>query len=325
MTMTDRGDHVEKGACAVDLAAAEWLQRRHFWTWTSEDQAELDAWLGESDAHRVAYLRQCAVWQSAERLIVLREPQPKQSETVKSQRPFLIGTAAMLVVAAILGGAAFFVRDMGITYATEIGGHKTITLADGSRIELNTDSVVRVNEGDDGRHAVLVRGEAYFEIHHDAAHPFSVTANTYRVTDLGTKFVMRNIANHLEVALVEGSARVQSTNFLAPVPSALLTPGDVVIADASSMSMTRKSVEQISDDLGWRHQVLVFKDATLEGAAGEFNRYNAEKLVVASPDIGSLKINGTFQAKNIELFAQSAKELFGLRVAKIGNETVISR
>ena len=319
-------ENVMGGAREIDLAAADWLQRRQFWNWTEADQASLDAWIAQSDAHRVAYLRQNAVWNSANRLVVLREPAHTVETPTKFVRPYVTGTAVALLVAAFGAGAWMFLAQPGsITYSTAIGGHQTIALGDGSSVELNTDSSARVEAKGDARRVTLLRGEAYFDIRHDAAHPFSVAANNYRIIDLGTKFVVRDTADRVEVSLVEGRARVQTANLLGPVQSAIMAPGDVVVAAPSYMTMTRKPLQQIADDLGWRRQVLVFKDISLEGAAAEFNRYNAEKLVLASRDVASLKVNGTFQARNIDLFAASAKELFGLHIAKIGDETVISR
>ncbi len=316
-------ENILGGAREIDRAAADWLQRRQFWNWTDTNQAALDAWIAQSDAHRVAYLRQSAVWNSANRLVVLREPAHTAETPTKSARPYVIGTAAALLVAAFCAGAWMFLAQPGsTTYSTAIGGHQTIALGDGSSVELNTDSSARVEAKGDARRVTLLRGEAYFDIRHDAAHPFSVAANNYRIIDLGTKFVVRDTADRVEVSLVEGRARVQTANLLGPVQSAIMAPGDVVVAAPSYMTMTRKPLQQIADDLGWRRQVLVFKDISLEGAAAEFNRYNTEKLVLASRDVAGLKINGTFQARNIDLFAASAKELFGLHIAKIGDETV---
>ena len=95
-------------------------------------------------------------------------------------------------------------------YATDIGGRKILSLSDGSKIELNTDTSLRIAKGSGGRRVWLDKGEAYFEINHNAAWPFIVTAGTHRVTDLGTKFTMHETGNWLEVALLEGSARLQS-------------------------------------------------------------------------------------------------------------------
>jgi transmembrane sensor len=315
----------ETGATRIDLLAADWLQRRQFWDWSEPDQQAFDAWLAESDAHRVAYLRQSAVWNSAERLVALRSFASDENAARKPARPFLIRVAAAAFIALAIGGASvsYLLRPGEVTYSTPVGGHSTVALGDGSRIELNTDSVLRVAKDGDARYATLVRGEAYFEIKHNAAHPFVVSASTYRVTDLGTKFLVRNISGHFKVGLVEGSAQFESTG--ASSRPVVLTPGDVVVADAASKSVTKTATQNVVRELSWRIGLLNFQDTTLEAAAAEFNRYNNGKLIFADSNVARLKINGTFQARNTELFVESAKEIFGLHATKVGSETVISR
>ncbi len=316
----------EECASDVDLMAADWFQRRQFWTLTEGEHCDFEAWLDESDTHRIAYLRQSAVWNSAARLVALKSPMRANSASAKPKRLIVIRIAAAIAIAASIGVAAvnYFNEGGEVTYATSVGGHKIVTFGDGTRIELNTDTVLRVARADQ-RSVNLVHGEAYFEVRHDANHPFAVNARNYRVTDLGTKFLIRAGVSRLQVSLLEGSAVV------APLVSAksshpvLLAPGDVVTADAKSLSVQRRTTKALAIELGWRRGVLTFKDTTLADASAEFNRYNTQKIVLPDPGVARLKINGTFQARNIELFAASAQELFGLHVNKVGSETRLGR
>jgi transmembrane sensor len=52
----------------IEEIAASWLARRDGGEWTEADQAELEAWLGASTAHRVAYIRLEVAWEQARRL-----------------------------------------------------------------------------------------------------------------------------------------------------------------------------------------------------------------------------------------------------------------
>ncbi len=93
-------------ATETDLAAADWLQKKTFWTWSEEDQKALDAWLDESEAHRVAFWRQSAMWNRTERLAALRpSPKPERARLPerKSLWPLLMRSAAVIGAAAILG------------------------------------------------------------------------------------------------------------------------------------------------------------------------------------------------------------------------------
>jgi len=316
-----------KTATATDLAAADWVQRRHLWTWADADQGEFDAWLAQSDANRVAYLRQNAVWSAAGRLNALRQQQPMREATSaaksSSWRLFQYIAAAAFVAAVGVSSFVYFRPSADNTYVTSVGGRKIITLADGTRIELNTDTALRIRNGA-VRQVALLRGEAYFDVQHNGTDPFAVTASGYRITDLGTKFLVRASADLVRVSVLEGSAAVTPVTGQKAQRSALLLPGDVALANSGGLTVKKVSVASVATALGWRHGLLTFKDTQLADAVAEFNRYNTRKLHVAGAEVGSLKINGTFQAENADVFATSVQELFGLRISRNDGATTLS-
>lgn len=313
-------------AAEIRTRAAEWLERRECEGWSEADQNVLDAWLAASPANLVAYLRVYDIWERADRLTALRGSPPAERAAWFATDVFK-RTVAVLVAVALLGAAAAFYlsRPREQVYATAIGEHRTIALADGSQIELNTNSVLRVLNNGAQRQAWLDKGEAYFQIKHDAAHPFTVMAAGHRLTDLGTEFLVREGEGRLEVALMKGKVRLDAADAWMQPHSALLAPGDVAIATADAMSVARKSTLAIANELGWRRGVLVFKYATLADAASEFNRYNREKLVVADNAAARLTIVGTFRANDVGAFTGLAQEIFKVRVENRGDEIVISR
>ena len=316
-------------ATDIDLAAADWLQKKTFWNWTDEDQKSLDAWLDESEAHRVAFWRQSAMWNRTERLAALRPlPQPQRTPAPerKSIWPLLMRSAAVIGLVAIFGTLAtrYALQPKETPYSTTIGGSETITLADGTLIQLNTDTALRTRFDEHHREVILDKGEAFFQVTHDAQRPFVVLAAGHRVTDLGTKFAVKSGNDRVEVSLIEGRAQFDSTSSEKP-QSAVLTPGDVVVATPNSMRLTRKSNDDLSKQLGWRRGVLIFDNTTLASVAKEFNRYNRQKLVVEGSATAALTVVGTFQANDVEAFADVAQLVLHLKVRKRGTETVISR
>ena len=175
------------------------------------------------------------------------------------------------------------------------------------------------------RAAKLEKGEAYFEIKHDAAHPFAVTVGSNRVTDLGTKFLIRSDANRVEVSLLEGRARLDSTDSLRRKTPTVLIPGEVAVATADSVSVTRMPARNLSDALGWRRGLLVFYHTPLSDAAAEFNRYNRESLIIGDANTGRLVVNGAFPTNGIAVFVQATRDVFGVRVERRPDGIVISR
>jgi transmembrane sensor len=182
-----------------------------------------------------------------------------------------------------------------------------------------------VNIGARGRLVLLDRGEAYFQIKHDTAHPFVVMAGNRRIMDLGTKFLVRRDADRLQVSLIEGRAQFDAPDDKAKPVSIEMRPGDVVVANRDSAIAMRKSVPVLLKLLGWRKGSVIFDNTTLADAAAEFNRYGGERLVIADAATARLKIDGTFQTGNVGAFADAAQDALGLRVSRRSGTVVISR
>jgi len=307
----------------IEELAAAWLRRRHFSAWNSEQQNELDAWLAQSLAHRVAYVRLEAAWNRTERLAALRVAAPEQPTHGRMKFVSFGAIAALALVTMIGAGAAWFLPNANEkSYTTVLGGRQTVRLADGTRIELNTNTALRTRVTATGRTIWLDRGEAFFQVKHDAAHPFVVIAGDRHMTDLGTKFLVRRDTEELRVSVLEGSVRFDAGG---AQKKATLTSGDVAIATANAIRVTKKPEEKLASELGWRNGLLIFEHTTLADAAAEFNRYNREKIVIADPETARMTIGGTFQTGNVELFGRVARDVLGLRVAGRGEVVVISR
>jgi len=309
--------------------AAAWIEERESGDWSEARQAEFDAWIAQSPAHLVAFLRAETVWKHADRLRALTNPGPmKPNAAGPSTRKttFLKIAAAFAVVSlAGTGAVALFQSPKAQTYSTTIGGHETLTLDDGSQIELNTNTTVRVAYESGHRNIWLDKGEAYFNVVHDPGRPFVVTLGNRRVTDLGTKFFVRRDQDRIQVALVEGKARFDAALEPAPSQQTVLTPGDIVTATAETVSLKREPSRNLSNQLGWRRGMLVFDHATLADVANEYNRYNRTKLVVAGAEAQRLTISGTLPATDLGAFTRLATKFFNLRVERHEKEIVVSR
>ncbi len=315
-----------QGADAIHACAIEWLLARdEAESWSAEDQVRLDAWLNESPAHLLAYWRAKSGWKRTEVLNALRPLRP-QGISAPAERwvRWRLPLAAASVAAVAMAGltATNWNTPRYVTYATDVGGHKTLALGDGSQIELNTDTVVRLPRGK-GRQVILEKGEAFFQVKHNEANPFVVTTSTGRVIDLGTKFSIRQGASGVKVVLVEGRARFEGGE--GEHRSVVLDPGDVVLATADSVSLTKKPALELKNDLGWRQGMLIFRHITLGDAAAEFNRYNKEQIVIADAAVARLEIRGTFHTADVALFARMAEKALRLRISTQGNEITITR
>jgi|HubBroStandDraft_2_1064218.scaffolds.fasta_scaffold24635_2 transmembrane sensor len=313
----------------VDELAGAWIIRKDLPGWSEEDHAALENWLAESPGHRIAYLRLRDVWERANRLQALSRSAHNVRRSRRQWRhlPAILRGVGLLMLVAIIGAAGifYFSTPREAVYATAVGGHETVSLADGSQIELNTDTELRVSETGSQRTVKLEKGDAYFSVKHDNARPFVVLAGSNRIVDLGTRFEISSEHGALRVALLEGRARLESTHLWAQAHSVLLKPGDVAFATADAISLQKHSDEQLTNALGWRRGVLVFEHATLAEAVEEFNRYNRQQLAVVDPAVGRLKIDATLPVNGIDGFVRVAQDVLGVRASHQGSVIVISR
>jgi transmembrane sensor len=308
----------------VRAQASEWIARRDGGNWNAEDQSALDAWLAQSPAHTIAFLRAEAAWGRADLLGDLRHPVHDAARPARFSLGLKVAAAFAAIAMIGAAGAGVYLWPRERTFRTPIGGHETVAFADGSRIELNTNTVLRARMTTDRRIVWLDQGEAFFQVKHDSVHPFVVVVGNRRITDLGTKFLVRREPAKLEVAVAQGRVWFDAADKSAPSQSALLSPGDVALATATRVSVTRQSAQSIATELSWRRGMLVFKHTTLASAAAEFNRYNRQKLVVADETAASRTIGGTFPTSDVELFSRVVRDVLGLHVENKGNEIVIS-
>lgn len=307
-------------ARALDLQAATWLEERDRGHWTADDQLQFDVWLSASPMHEIAYLRMEAAWVRTERLVALVPSGPRSWKTVAFSRA---AAAILVVVFAVAAGFWFyFSKPQGVVYATGVGGREIITLADGSRIELNTDTTIRLSADINSRKVWLQKGEAFFKVTHDASRPFVVIAGKRRVTDLGTQFSVRQENDLLEVSVVEGRVSLDADK--QDARSVILLGGERAFATSTGISVKTKSAKAMSDALGWRRGVLVFDGTPLADAAREINRYSTVKILVGSARAGRVIITGTISATDPEEFVAMTQNVFGLHGKHTPDGIVIS-
>jgi transmembrane sensor len=321
MSDTDAQTQIAGSIQTINSRAADWIIAKREHEWTDALQAELNAWLAQSPAHMVAYLRIDSAWSRADRLNALRLSATTPGN--ERLRPWFvriaIGFAALFVVGVVAGRYVHLGEDTK-TYSTALGGHAMITLNDGSRVELNTDTIVHISDKADERKVWLDKGEAYFEVHHDPAHPFLLSIGDQRVVDVGTKFTARRDALETRIAIAEGSVRFEPG---ASGKQVTLVRGDVLVATPQAISVSKESAEDIAIALGWRTGVVTFRHTTLADAAVEINRYDAKQIIVADSAARNMKISGTFPIRNATLFAHLVSVGLGLRIEDRNQDVIV--
>ncbi|HEY4292118.1 FecR family protein [Luteibacter sp.] len=335
----------------IELAAATWLARRDVGDWSVAEQDALDAWLAESTAHRVAFLRLDSAWREAGRLQALgaglagdevpargRWTQPAAAEDVfvvsrmrrraaQASMPWRwLGAAVAALVLALVGTAAWYHagNEPLATYATAVGQLSEVPLTDGSHATLSSDSQVQVAWSRGERHIDLMHGEAFFAVAKNPGRPFVVQAGGRQVVAVGTRFSVRRDGSRLRVVVTEGVVRLEPADADGGGSSSTLLPaGSVALMDGSGLLVRSLPVAQAEHYLDWRSGYVSFHNTPLATAVSEMNRYNARKIVVADPAIAGIPLGGNFRWSNTDAFVNLLVAGFPVRAEPRGDQVLL--
>lgn len=209
-----------------------------------------------------------------------------------------VGCAGLLLVFA--GIRAFTTK--GETFSTPPGEQRMIALADGSRLNLNVETAVRVKYTAEARQLELRSGEAVFQVAHNKARPFTVTAGGVTVTATGTRFDVALRAKTTFVTLIEGSVLVRA----ADGKTIRLSPGEQWRSSAGAATLERVNAEAVT---AWTQGRIIFDNAPLADAVAEINRHRGRQIVLGTPQLGTRRISGSFEAGDSESFAAAVSAL----------------
>lgn len=313
----------------LEQRAAHWVLRQEEAGWSTADQHDLDRWLAESDSHKAAFWRLEHGWREADRIGSLGAsvgPSLPRPWSFTSWQPIAIAASLLLVFAAFafrapLQSLVGQQKVEQLQFATAVGGHRLIALSDGSRVELNTNTLLKAAIGRRDRSLWLERGEAYFEVAKQAGTPFVIHVGRRTVSVVGTKFSISRDDGALTVAVTDGVVRV--ADGAGPAGGAVaISAGDVAVTDGRTMTVTHNASAAIERLLAWRSGRLQFDDATLAEAAAQFNRYNRRQLVIEGAAAAHMRIGGSFEARNVDAFARLLRQAYGLDV-RAGDERIV--
>lgn len=206
--------------------------------------------------------------------------------------------AASMVVAVALGlrfGPALFTGPEPVQYAAA-GEGRTLTLEDGSSVQLDVASRFTVSLGRKQRSLELQEGRALFEVAHDAARPFVVRVGGGSVTALGTRFQVRHEGGRITITLIEGSVAVaRQAGQASGTQRIRLQPGEQLSWSGDSADWTLRPADTEAA-LGWTRGRLIFRGTPLAEVVAEVNRYSARKLVLTDSSLAALPVHGNFVA-----------------------------
>jgi transmembrane sensor len=311
-------------------------------------------WLRASPEHVRAYLQISARWEA---LSALRRPPgrsvdeliaralaednvvslaaqradtPPLSAAVATHesRPHRRAYASPAIAASVLLlaiGAFLWLPRWLNTYSTAVGEQRSVTLPDGSVVELNSRSRVIVTFSEGSRNLELSRGQALFQVARDPSRPFVVKSGNTRVRAVGTRFDVYKKESGTVVTVVEGHVAVVAGSdpsasrrieaLAASEPEAASVGQDVRRASGAARAETgaiylhageqltitgadvkRPPNPDIAVATAWTQKRIVFQSTPLTEVVEEFNRYNTRRLVITDASIADIRISGVFSS-----------------------------
>jgi len=331
--------------------AAEWLIEFNSEQPDAEAREKFDAWLRLSPQHVRAYLELLPVWEdgvslpldegaTAEQFIALgksdtrnivalratpeRCAEPAVISTFRKSRYVALAVSMLLTVAATLFLYATYFSGV---YTTGIGEQRSIALDDGSTIELNARTQIRVRYSDLQRNVELLEGQALFQVAKNVERPFIVHSGDTQVRAVGTQFDVNRRSASTIVTVIEGKVAVSGAGGTAApkgsTASALfLTAGEQTTV--SGAATPRAAHANLTNTTAWTQRRLVFDDATLGEVIEEFNRYNRVPLRLQDASLEEFPITAAFSSTDPSSLVNFLRVQPGIRVTESDGEIQIS-
>lgn len=333
----------------IEAEAVSWLLDPEAMDCTPEWHAARDQWLAADPRHRKAYLlmhqcyekadalqrfrpadgtldmditRKCSVLHAPEGL--LPEPEPTR---VAWALPAIAATVVVTAVTFFWTTTSTSTHDEGTWAAYESEGvQHDLTLEDGSVVNLDSNTQLRVRYTSHEREVELIKGRAIFSVRKEE-RPFAVLAGPKAVRAIGTEFLVSLLGATPKVIVKEGSVLV------APKGDRSGTSGEIVTSRGGKdriivpegyetedrpdgMRLIKRAPKDIDREFARTRGMLYFDDEPFGDVVAEFNRHNQRKFSIADPTIAAERVSVTFPNSKPEMLMNFARGQFNVRAVQ---------
>lgn len=286
----------------------------------AELEAEFENWRRADCRHEQAYREIERLWSNLPEALLAdrrrRNSQPQQYRHANAFQRF--GVAAVVLISVLV--LSLYTDHFSYSWAdyrTTTGKQTSVVLADGSVAYLNTDSAINVAFSANLRKVEVVHGEVEFEVVHDAAKPFRVSAGSTVTEALGTRFIVRNEDGRGSVSLLEGKVR---TNLLQlngqPSAEVFLQTGQQTRFDSEFLS--KPDPFDLNALTAWHRGWLIMNFVPLSQVVDEVNRYRRGRIVVLDQALAAHKVNVAINLDHIDDWLAGLPDTLPVTVRRAG-------
>lgn len=309
---------------AVIREAAGWLVRLHSGEAGPADHEAFERWRRASPDHERA-------WERAEKLSAkfgavspaLGVPVLTRQGTVN--RRAVVKTLAILGVVAPAGwlGASLWRGETGDVYRAAVGENRRVALTDRSLVQLNTSTDIAVRYSDEARALQLRQGEIYIETAADLrspSRPFLVETRQGRLRALGTRFVVRELAQGDKdvTALTVLEHRVEIT-LKSSGSRRVVGAGETVVfsdqAFEAAESPRQPPGQPSAAAPSWTKGMLQADNARLDAFLRELARYRPG-ILRCEPEVAGLRVSGMFVLGDTDHILDIIGETLPVRIVR---------
>lgn len=302
-------------------------------------RAGFERWLARGAVHRSVYNRIANLYSDGKRVNWdnLPPPQPvrgaaKRVWMVSIGVAALVGFVAwrMIAVPILPGDSSLNAPPVeiarnsdGVQYATRLGEIRTVKLSDGSKLTIDTDTLVTIDFGQTSRHLRLEHGRARFEVAHEA-RPFVVDAGDAEVIARGTVFDVSYLEDRrVKVLLFHGAVDVTRRSPTGDGSTIRLQPGNGVLYDGRAGPQLSPASADRQED--WPSGIVEFRKTPLSEVIAQMNRYAVAKIRLAEPRLGDIEVSGLFRIDDPVTLTEHLAQLLGLHAERTSGEIILSR
>jgi len=300
------------------------------------DQQAFARWLKDDPQHEAAWRRAQQVWMrvgkigpafASRRRPVAAATSPSfaaapSARSAMLQRPpggrrrFLYAVAAVAAV-AVPTGLVLLRPGLFADQRTSVGERRTISLQDGSTVELASASSLSIDFAADARRVVLHEGEAFFNVVRDPARPFLVDAVSGRTRALGTAFDIKLTGDAVTVAVTEHAVEVA----VAGVVPVVVGEGQQVRYGSRRMGAVGDA--NLAQIQAWRRDRLIFQEAPLGDVIADLERYRGGRIVMTDSRLRDIPVTAVFDARQADAAVDTIAATLPIRVRRLTDLLVV--
>lgn len=303
-------------ADTVDDQALRWFVRSRADDFSAAERQRRDDWLAADPAHQAAYTALGSTWDRLDDIAALLPAQVRNIPRAAPRRHLLFALPRLLPLGGALAAAAilafvFLLPQEEILRSIEAqpGQHRQLTLADGTRLALDADSVARVNDSLPPR-IELIKGKLYLDVARTSSGQLEVRAGTARIRDIGTRFAVSLRDGQGQVAVAEGQVEIKDEQRLL-----MLFAGRG--ADFGPQGIAGERAIADVDIAPWRNGQWRFAATPLAELVDELARQQRIRLDIPDAKIAALTVSGSFPISEPDRVLWAVAQVHGLKLDRL--------